>query len=163
MFLAPAGNPSSLRVGHPDVATEHTDLSPTNSLPHPVVRGGGAAVRQGYEPRATQFGKTVRERGGEYSGWAPQTAHRETKVGNPVRHGGGSVGKVWAPTRRLTRTAQLYLPEATSGCLSSARAGAPVGAKEVYSVPVHPRTTEEITPQDASKHLKNVQLTTQLC
>ncbi len=33
MFLAPAGNPSSLRVGHPDVATEHTGLSPTNSLP----------------------------------------------------------------------------------------------------------------------------------
>lgn len=28
MFLAPAGNPSSLRVGHPDVATEHTGLSP---------------------------------------------------------------------------------------------------------------------------------------
>lgn len=38
MFLAPAGNPSSLRVGHPDVATEHTGLSPT-SLPLPVVRG----------------------------------------------------------------------------------------------------------------------------
>lgn len=33
MFLAPAGNPSSLRFGHPDVATEHTGLSPTNSLP----------------------------------------------------------------------------------------------------------------------------------
>lgn len=39
MFLAPAGNPSSLRFGHPDVATEHTDLSPTNSIPLPVVRG----------------------------------------------------------------------------------------------------------------------------
>lgn len=33
MFLAPAGNPSSLRVGPLDVATEHTGLSPTNSLP----------------------------------------------------------------------------------------------------------------------------------
>ena len=33
MFLAPAGNPSSLRVGHPDVATEHTGLSPTNPSP----------------------------------------------------------------------------------------------------------------------------------
>ena len=41
MFLAPAGNPSSLRVGHPDVATEHTGLSPT-SLPLPVVRGRDA-------------------------------------------------------------------------------------------------------------------------
>ena len=30
------------------------------------------------------------------------------------------------------RAAQLYLPEATSGCPSSARAGAPVGAKEEY-------------------------------
>ena len=40
MFLAPAGNPSSLRFGHPDVATEHTGLSPTNSLPPlPMVRG----------------------------------------------------------------------------------------------------------------------------
>lgn len=38
MFLAPTGNPSSLRVGHPDVATEHTGLSPA-SLPLPVVRG----------------------------------------------------------------------------------------------------------------------------
>ena len=28
MFFAPTGNPSSLRVGHPDVATEHTGLSP---------------------------------------------------------------------------------------------------------------------------------------
>ena len=33
MFLTPAGNPSSLRVGPLDVATEHTGLSPTNSLP----------------------------------------------------------------------------------------------------------------------------------
>lgn len=47
MFLAPAGNPSSLRVGHPDVATEHTDLSPTNSLPFPVYEVGNVAARQG--------------------------------------------------------------------------------------------------------------------
>lgn len=39
MFLAPAGNPSSLRVGHPDVATEHTDLSPTSLSLLPVIRG----------------------------------------------------------------------------------------------------------------------------
>ena len=38
MFLAPTGNPSSLRVGHPDVATEHTGLSPCFP-PLLVVRG----------------------------------------------------------------------------------------------------------------------------
>lgn len=63
MFLAPTGNPSSLRVGHPDVATEHTGLSPTSSLPFPVCEVGcGCAA--GNEPRATRLGKSVRERGG---------------------------------------------------------------------------------------------------
>lgn len=64
MFLAPAGNPSSLRVGHPDVATEHTGLSPA-SLSPPFRAGGvvGAAVRQGCEPRGTRLGKSVRGEG----------------------------------------------------------------------------------------------------
>ena len=57
MFLAPAGNPSSLRFGHPDVATEHTGLSPTSSLPFPVVCEVGAAVRAGNEPRALGLGR----------------------------------------------------------------------------------------------------------
>ena len=65
--------------------------------------------------------------------------------------------------RPCERAAQLYLPEATSGCPSSARAGAPVGAKEVCSVSVVPYMSEEHTPQDASKRLKDVQLTMQLC
>lgn len=40
MFLAPTGNPSLLRFGHSDVATEHTGLSPIPfSSPFPVVRG----------------------------------------------------------------------------------------------------------------------------
>ena len=60
-------------------------------------------------------------------------------------HCGDSVWEVRAPSRGLIETglvvapceraAQLYLPEATSGCPSSARAGAPAGAKEVYSEP----------------------------
>lgn len=63
MFLAPAGNPSSLRFGHPDVATEHTGLSPTNSLPSLSCEvGRGCAVWN--EPRATRLGKSVRG-GGE--------------------------------------------------------------------------------------------------
>ncbi len=63
MFLAPAGNPSSLRVGHPDVATEHTDLSPTSSLPFPVCEVGcGCAA--GNKPRVARLGKSVRG-GGE--------------------------------------------------------------------------------------------------
>lgn len=64
MFLAPAGNPSSLRVGHPDVATEHTGLSPTPfSLP---LREGGVvgAGCVGSKPRVARLGKSVRERGG---------------------------------------------------------------------------------------------------
>lgn len=62
MFLAPAGNPSSLRFGHPDVATEHTGLSPIPSM----LREGGV-VGAGYvesEPRVAQLGKSVRG-GGE--------------------------------------------------------------------------------------------------
>lgn len=62
MFLAPTGNPSSLRVGHPDVATEHTGLSPTNSLPSLWCEVGcGCAVQS--EPRATRLGKSVRGEG----------------------------------------------------------------------------------------------------
>ncbi len=38
-------------------------------------------------------------------------------------------------TTMRARTAQLYLPEAASGCPSSARAGPPVGAKEGYNTP----------------------------
>ena len=78
MFLAPAGNPSSLRVGHPDVATEHTDLSPTNSLPFSGqveywvrLRGKGANRRRlGLERVCAEAGK-------EYSGEVPQTARQE--------------------------------------------------------------------------------------
>ena len=63
MFLAPTGNPSSLRVGHPDVATEHTDLSPASLPLLPVVRGRARLIR-GYEPQTTRLGKSARERGG---------------------------------------------------------------------------------------------------
>ena len=75
-----------------------------------------------------------------------------TPYGRSGRLPEGSRQEGFSTTMRA-RTAQLYLPEATSGCPSSARAGAPVGAKEVYSAPA----------AHASKHLKDVQLTTQLC
>ncbi len=143
MFLAPAGNPSSLRVGHPDVATEHTGLSPA-SLPLSMVRGRG---RQGGEPRAARCGKSVRERGRGILGLgtadsSPRETDRYLGAGVVPQEGQSSFPRVHqggaccSPTR--ARAAQLYLPEATSGCASSARAGAPVGAKEVYSVPTHP-------------------------
>ena len=62
MFLAPTGNPSSLRFGHPDVATEHTDLSPTILSP---LREGGivGAGCVGSEPRVARLGKSVRGSG----------------------------------------------------------------------------------------------------
>ena len=63
MFLAPAGNPSSLRFGHPDVATEHTGLSPSNPL-SPGRWSSGCGCALGNEPRDARLGKTVRERGG---------------------------------------------------------------------------------------------------
>ncbi len=160
MFLAPAGNPSSLRFGHPDVATEHTDLSPTSLSPS-LWCEVGCGCAAGNEPRSLGLERVCGNGEGEYWGEVPQAARRETKIGS----------RVWwwfrrdvrAPSRGLIKTglvvapyeraAQLYLPEATSGCPSSARAGAPVGAKEVYSVP----------SAHTSQRLKDVQLTTQLC
>ena len=63
MFLAPAGNPSSLRFGHPDVATEHTDLSPTNSIPLPVVRGRVRVARWGIHRGPSAWEECARRRG----------------------------------------------------------------------------------------------------
>ena len=57
-----------------------------------------------------------------------------TPYGRSERLPAGSRQEGFSTTMRA-RTAQLYLPEATSGCPSSARASAPVGATEVYSVP----------------------------
>ena len=159
MFLAPTGNPSSLRVGHPDVATEHTGLSPA-SLPPPVVRGG-VQLRS----RDANCGYSLWEECAGTGRGNTRVGHRRQlagKLGLAVGYGGGSVGTsrhfLRAHRERVcvnpcARTAQLYLPEATSGCPSSARAGAPVGAKEVYSGP-STRT---------SKSLKIVQLSAQLC
>ena len=100
MFLAPAGNPSSLRVGHPDVATEHTCLSPTNSLPSlwcEVGRGCASRMRtagcSAWEDCAgTRRGNTrVRYRrqlteGRQIGIWVPRWFRRD----------------VGAPSRRLT-------------------------------------------------------------
>ena len=68
MFLAPAGNPSSLRLGHPDVATEHTDLSPT--ILSPLREGGvvGADARCGTTHGRSVWEECARRRGGEYWG-----------------------------------------------------------------------------------------------
>lgn len=79
MFLTPAGNPSSLRFGHPDVATEHTDFSPS---PGRWSSGCGCAVWN--EPRALGLGRVCGNGEGEYWGEVPQTARRETKVGSRV-------------------------------------------------------------------------------
>ena len=144
--------------------------------------GCGCAVWN--EPRALGLGRVCAEAGKEYSGEVPQKlAGRRRLVAG---YGGGSVEtSVRLPegsgqegfSTTCERAAQLYLPEATSGCPSSARAGAPVGAKEVYSVP-SAHQSEPSTPASpsagaeevysgpsahTSKHLKDVQLTTQLC
>lgn len=130
MFLAPTGNPSSLRVGRPDVATEHTGLSPCFPpllVVRGRVRGCAAGMRTtGYsaweECAGTGRGNTrVRYRRqlakNEYwvQGIAVVPQGRQCAFRELIE-----TGLVVAPCER---TAQLYLPEATSGCPSSARAG----------------------------------------
>ncbi len=80
MFLAPAGNPSSLRFGHPDVATEHTGLSPTPFSP-PLREGGvvGAAHQRLRTAGRMAWEECARRREGEYWGEVPQTARRGTR------------------------------------------------------------------------------------
>lgn len=131
MFLAPAGNPSSLRFGHPDVATEHTGLSPCPfSSPFPVVRGRVRIVRPGMNRGLLGLGRVYAEAGGEYWSEVPQTARRNMRVNSRVRW--RFRRGVWVPTRGLAMkgffvahaiAVPLYLPEATSGCPSPARAG----------------------------------------
>ena len=136
--------------------------SPLPLFPSPGRWSSGCGCRgRGANRGLLGLGRVCGNGEGEYWGEVPQAARRETKIGS----------RVWwwfrrdvrAPSRGLIKTglvvapyeraAQLYLPEATSGCPSSARAGAPVGAKEVYSVP----------SAHTSQRLKDVQLTTQLC
>ena len=151
MFLAPAGNPSSLRVGHPDVATEHTDLSPTNPSP-PCGARWGRGCAAGMRTAGCSLWEECAGtgRGNTRVRYRRQLAQNEDWVQG-------------TSPQACARTAQLYLPEATSGCPSSARAGAPVGAKEVYSAPVHPSHKRGTHSARRLKSLKNVQLTTQLC
>ena len=96
----------------------------------------------GSEPRAARLGKGVRGGGEGILGLGTAYSLPGNKIGIWVRW--WFRRGVWAPTRglamkgflvALASAVPLYLPEATSGCPSSARAGAPVGAKEVYSVP----------------------------
>lgn len=76
MFLAPAGNPSSLRIGHPDVATEHTGLSPINPL-SPGRWSSGCDRALGNEPRGLGLGRVCGNGEGEYWGEVPQTARQD--------------------------------------------------------------------------------------
>lgn len=76
MFLAPAGNPSSLRFGHPDVATEHTGLSPAPSIPLSVVRGRVRVARRGLNRGPSAWEECARRREGGCSGEVPRAAHQ---------------------------------------------------------------------------------------
>ena len=122
------------------------------SFPLSVVRG-----------RAQLCGKRVRTTG--YSVWEDCAGTRRGNAGVRYRKQLAQ-NEDWvqgAYPQVCAYTAQLYLPEATSGCPSSARAGAPVGAKEVYSAPASPPHKRGMHPVRHLKSLKNVQLTTQLC
>lgn len=97
MFIAPAGNPSSLRVGHPDVATEHTGLSPASLSLLPMVRG---RVRLCGRERTAgpRLGKSVRGGGEGNAG----VRHRRQLTGEQDRY----LGAVVSPYGRLG-----HLPE----------------------------------------------------
>ena len=171
MFLAPTGNPSSLRVGHPDVATEHTGLSPAYP-PSPGRWSSGCGCAAGMRTAGHSAWEECAGtgRGNTRVGYRRQLAKNGrwvagiavTPYGRSGRLPAGSRQEGFSTTMRA-RTAQLYLPEATSGCPSSARVGAPVGAKEVYSAPAFPLHKRGTHPARHFKSLKNVQLTTQLC
>ena len=135
---------------------------PASPLPlsSPLRAGGvvGADARCRTNRGTLGLGRVCAERGKGYSGEVPQTARRETKVGS----------RVWwwfrrdvsAPSRgigarrfqhdhasahgpAIPSWSDIRVPESCEG-------GSPVGAKEVYSEPA----------AYASKHLKNIQLTT---
>ena len=140
MFLAPAGNPSSLRFGHPDVATEHTGLSP---IPSPLREGGvvGAGCVGEYTA-GPRLGKSVRGGGKENT----RVRYRRQLTGEQDRYLGavvvpyGCLGTyLRARDERIPCSAcergaaipscsDIRVPELCEG-------GSPVGAKEVYSGP----------------------------
>ena len=112
-----------------------------SSPPLPVVRGR-VRVTSGASRELLGLGRVCAEAGKEYWGEVPQTARREMQIGIWVRWWfslGGQGAYQRARCERACRNhasaVLLYLPAATAGCPSSARAGAPVGAKEVYSAP----------------------------
>ena len=162
MFLAPAGNPSSLRVGHPDVATEHTGLSSTSLPPSPGRWSSGCGCAAGMRTAATRCGKSVRGEGKEYSGWVPQTAYRGKQIG------------IWVPRWFRRDVGALTCRLAVKGLIEKGLAVAPCAR---YTLPSllqgHPPSLRFGHPDVASgrysapstrlKSLKNVQLTTQLC
>ena len=79
MFLAPAGNPSSLRFGHPDVAAEHTGFSLL--LPSPALWcevGCGLCRERTAGPR---LGKNVRGGGNNRVWYRRQLAGEQDKIG----------------------------------------------------------------------------------
>ena len=141
-------------------------------IPPPCGARWGRGCALWNEPRVTWLGKSVRGEGGRNTGvgYRKQLAKIKywvegiavTPHGRSERLPAGSRQEGFSTTMRA-RTDQLYLPEATSGCPSSARAGAPVGAKEVYSAPASPPHKRGMHPVRHLKSLKNVQLTTQLC
>ena len=149
MFLAPAGNPSSLRFGHPDVATEHTGLSPTILSPSPGRWSSGCGCTVWNEPRALGLGRVCADAGKEYSGEVPQTARRNMRVNSRVRW--RFRRGVWVPTRGLAMkgffvahasAVPLHLPEAISGCPSPARTGPLQERRKCIACQAH-------TPQNA--------------
>ena len=108
MFLAPTGNPSSLRVGHPDVATEHTGLSPA-SLPLPVVRGRVRGCAAGMRTAGCSLWEECAGtgRGNTRVRYRKQLAKNEYWGSG---HCGDSVWEVRAPSRGLIETGLVVAP-----------------------------------------------------
>ncbi len=138
----------------------------------------GCGCAAGNEPRALGLGRVCAEAGRRILGLGTADSSPGNKIGIWVRW--WFRRGVWAPTCGLAMkgflvahasAVPLYLPAATSGCPSSARAGPlqerrkciAYASKHPITSGRLPYTSEEHTPRATPKHLKNVQLTTQLC
>lgn len=161
MFLAPTGNPSSLRFGHPDVATEHTGLALTFLLPSPGRWSSGCGLRGGECTAAPRLGKSVRGCGEGNIGVRYRrqlTRDKDWVAGIAVaqfRRSGclpaGSVRKglpqLCERGAAILSCSDIRVPELCEG-------GSPAGAKEVYSAPAYPLHERGVHPASHPKTLE---------
>ena len=138
--------------------------------PSPGRWSSGCGCTVWNDPRALGLGRVCAEAGRGILGLGTADSSPGNGIGIWVRWWlslGGQGAYQRAQRERACRNCAsavpLYLPAATSGCPSSARAGPLQERRKCIARQPIPYTSEEHTPQATPKHLKNVQLTPQLC